>query len=215
MRVVPGAGGYEYEQHADGAIYIVKSPINGTARTEVQKGTTGYNAILAEIGPFPTADGPEPTLPTPPKAPGSKPVEPKPTDPKPPMKPGGNAAWDVAKAVQHLKSHAQSEPVGLCAQYTREAIEAGGVTLKRTNYAKDYGPSVLEVGFQTVNTSSYQAGDVVIMQNCEGHDYGHMQMYSGSQWISDYVQSGFWPYSVSRPAYTVYRFPLSGGDGGR
>jgi hypothetical protein len=66
MRVVPGAGGYEYEQHADGAIFIVKSPTDGTARTEVKKGTTGYNAILAEIGPFPSSGAPKPSLPTPP-----------------------------------------------------------------------------------------------------------------------------------------------------
>jgi hypothetical protein len=206
MRVVPGAGGYEYEQHADGTIVIVKSPIKGTARTEVQKGTTGYNAILAEIGPFP-ASGDQPGT-APPDDPGKQPVEPKPGDREPAKAPGGHAAWDLEKAVQHLKANAASEPVGLCAQYTREAIEAGGVILKRTNYAKDYGPSVLEVGFQTVNTASYQAGDVVIMQNCPGHDYGHMQMYSGSQWISDYVQSNFWPYTSSRPQYAVYRFPL-------
>ncbi|HEY3391919.1 MAG TPA: hypothetical protein VGK58_04390 [Lacipirellulaceae bacterium] len=66
MRVVPGAGGYEYEQHADGAIFIVKSPDNGSTRIEVQKGTTAYNAILAEIGPFPSDGTPGPSLPMPP-----------------------------------------------------------------------------------------------------------------------------------------------------
>jgi hypothetical protein len=222
VRVVPGAGGYEYEQHADGSIFIVKSPINGVTRIQVQEGTTAYNAILAEIGPFPSTGAPRPA---------PQPPADEPTSSLPPtgggngspgtgrddevIPPGGDAAWDVAKAVQHLKANAESEPVGLCAQYTREAIEAGGVTLRRTNYAKDYGPSLLEVGFQTVNTASYQAGDVVIMQNCAGHDYGHMQMYSGSQWISDYVQRDFWPYTSSRPQYAVYRFPLSGGNGRR
>lgn len=51
-RTVPGAGGYEYEQHADGAIYIVKSPKSGQTRIQVEFGSTAYNAILAEIGPF-------------------------------------------------------------------------------------------------------------------------------------------------------------------
>jgi hypothetical protein len=146
--------------------------------------------------------------PTSPEAPGEEPAEPAPIDRQPSKSPGGDAAWDLQKAVQHLTANAESSPVGLCAQYTREAIEAGGVTLKRTNYAKDYGPSLLEVGFQTVKTAAYQAGDVVIMQNCPGHDYGHMQMYSGSQWISDYKQRDFWPYTSSRPAFAVYRFPL-------
>jgi hypothetical protein len=64
MRVVAGAGGYEYEQHSDGAIFIVKSPQNASARIEVKKGTTAYSAILAEIGPFPSTSVPSP--PTPP-----------------------------------------------------------------------------------------------------------------------------------------------------
>ena len=212
-RVVPGAGGYEYEQHADGSIFIVKSPVNGVTRIQVQEGTTAYNAILAEIGPFPSSGGQPGTAP--PEVPDEEPVESAPVDPGHPKAPGGDAAWDVQKAVQHLKANAEPAPVGKCGTYTREAIEAGGVTLRRANLAKDYGPSLLEVGFETVSTASYQAGDVVIMQNCPGHDAGHMQMYSGSQWISDYVQRDFWPYTSSRPQYAVYRFPLSGGNGGR
>ncbi len=54
-RTVPGGGGYVYEQHADGKIFIVDSPKVGKKRTEVQKGTKGYEAILAEIGPFPAS----------------------------------------------------------------------------------------------------------------------------------------------------------------
>ncbi len=55
-RVVAGAGGYEYEQHANGDIFIVKGP-SGSCRTQVKAGGTAYNAIVAEIGPFPSGGG--------------------------------------------------------------------------------------------------------------------------------------------------------------
>jgi hypothetical protein len=51
-RTVNGGGGYVYEQHVDGKIFIVESPKGGKTRIEV-KDRKGFDAILAEIGPFP------------------------------------------------------------------------------------------------------------------------------------------------------------------
>jgi hypothetical protein len=39
--------------------------------------------------------------------------------------------WDVNKAVKCLDEHANLHSMGRCAEYTRKAIEAGGVILKR------------------------------------------------------------------------------------
>ena len=56
-RTVAGAGSYVYEQHADGAIYIIQSPESGQCQILVELGSTAYNAILAEIGPYPAGGG--------------------------------------------------------------------------------------------------------------------------------------------------------------
>ena len=56
QRTVPGGGGYEYEQHADGRIFIVKSPRSGNKRIELRQGGKGFKAVFAEIGPFPHPD---------------------------------------------------------------------------------------------------------------------------------------------------------------
>ena len=120
------------------------------------------------------------------------------------------AKWNLDAAVQHLVVNAHSQPIRRCAQYVREAIEAGGVTLVRRNSAKDYGPSLTAVGFLEVAEQAplrELKGDVVVMQAIGEHVHGHMQMYSGTQWISDYKQNGFWPYIRSRPEYKLYRFP--------
>lgn len=49
------------------------------------------------------------------------------------------------------------------------------------------------------------AGDIVVMQSTGKHVHGHIQMYNGEKWVSDYTQKNFWPYIVSRPTYQVFR----------
>lgn len=120
--------------------------------------------------------------------------------------------WDVNKAVTHLKNHAEPSSKGYCGKYVREAIEAGGIRLIRKNSAKDYGSSLNTAGFteySSVPPGGYKAGDIAVIQEPDKkHKHGHMQMYSGSQWISDFKQDKFWPGSIyikNTPSYKIYR----------
>src|SRR5688572_5900426 len=119
--------------------------------------------------------------------------------------------WDVEKAVRHLQANAESGSLGKCARYTREAIEAGGGTLTRHISAKNYGSSLTAVGFVALTFTpkdGYAKGDVAVIQGFDGHPHGHMQMYDGTRWISDFKQRDFWPggsYRRKKPAYVVYR----------
>jgi hypothetical protein len=133
------------------------------------------------------------------------------------------AAWDKSRAITHLRSHARPHSLGRCAQYVREAVEAGGVTLQRHEDAKDYGGSLIRVGFikvvQTRADSTYlqRAGDVAIIQPISKSPYGHMTMFDGTYWISDFKQLyGLYPgptYRSERPPYAIYRFPDGAGSG--
>lgn len=126
--------------------------------------------------------------------------------------------WDVNKAVQHLVRHAELHSVKLCAQYVRQAIEAGGsFQLIRKVSAKNYGSSLIKVGFteySSIPPGGYVAGDVAVIQPARnGSPHGHMQMYSGNRWISDFVQRDFWPgakYRASTPPFKIYR--MNGSD---
>lgn len=123
--------------------------------------------------------------------------------------------WDVDRAIKHLKSHAGQHSTGQCARYVREAIEAGGVVLFRHNSAKDYGSSLEKVGFVAIASGAgytHRAGDVGIVQPISGHPHGHMAMYDGTYWVSDYTQpNGLYPgssYKAAKPSYTIYRYPM-------
>ncbi|MGE3820514.1 MAG: CHAP domain-containing protein [Isosphaeraceae bacterium] len=133
--------------------------------------------------------------------------------------------WDVDRAVKHLQDHAEPPyGVGKCARYVREAIEAGGLAISRagSGSAKDYGPRLTGAGFVALagDLSSYQKGDVALIDGFskeaakgikKDHPHGHLAMYDGSQWISDFKQTGAKPYPGSdyakaAPKITIYRY---------
>jgi len=116
-------------------------------------------------------------------------------------------SFDIERAVQHAKQFAKPQSIHKCAKFTREAIAAGGISLAQTLKAKDYGTSLQQAGFHTVSTT--RKGDVVVIQGYPGNDYGHMAIYDGQNWISDFVQSALYPgpgYRTHKPAYKIYRY---------
>lgn len=120
--------------------------------------------------------------------------------------------WRVDDAVRHLIDHAQPASTSDCARFTRQAIAAGGVNLTNTNSAKDYGPSLVGAGFVGLNycPARYLPGDVVVIQAIARHPHGHMAMYDGSRWVSDFIQRSMYPgsaYGRDQPEYVVYRHP--------
>jgi hypothetical protein len=122
--------------------------------------------------------------------------------------------WDKTAAVKHLDDNAEADSIGECAKYVRMAVEAGGVILERHALAKDYGPSLIAVGFRVVPDATPLApitGDVAIVQPIPGHDAGHMTMFDGTLWVSDFKQMhGVYPseeYRTLKPTVTLYRYP--------
>ena len=50
---------------------------------------------------------------------------------------------------------------------------------------------------------------MVIFQATEKHTDGHMVMFNGKQWVSDYKQRDMWGGNIRQeaPSYTIYRHP--------
>jgi len=131
---------------------------------------------------------------------------------------------DVQKAVAKLE-RAGDRSLHQCAKYVREAIEAGGIVFKeedlpKSHFAKHYGDTLEKYGFVNEAEASVgqgfppnksytpKAGDVVVIQSTSTSPEGHMAMFSGKQWISDFKQREFWPgpdYREQKPSYVIYR----------
>lgn len=133
--------------------------------------------------------------------------------------------YSVDNAVNWLNNNAHSswkDSKGQCAKYIRWSLESG-LGLKKDAFlgkapvaARSYGPFLESQGFQSVNTSNYLKGDIAVIQGYEGGTsdangvpYGHIQMYNGNIWISDFKQHRpFWPsgkYELYKPSFVIYR----------
>lgn len=134
---------------------------------------------------------------------------------------------DIHKAIAHLQVNAKPASLNQCAMFVRQALDAGGFNIPPVRDAKNYGSELVDAGFQPVATWSQQldnlpssgylpdykpeAGDVAVIQPyVGGNSSGHMTMYDGNQWISDFKQRGIWPgagYRAYKPNYVIYRYP--------
>ena len=123
-----------------------------------------------------------------------------------------NKSFSIEKAVNKLNSIIKPASKGACAMHVRIAIEAGGLsTIGRPESAKDYNVFLRKIGFSVINEAEYIPikGDIVVIQNIVGHIHGHIAMYNGEYWISDFRQRDFWggeAYRSNKPKHTFFRW---------
>lgn len=125
--------------------------------------------------------------------------------------------WDLDAAIAHLQAQSHKDSTGDCGMYVRQAIEAGGIRMnKALNSTEDgsafgFGPILRDTGFLTVAPGEKpQRGDVAIFQPVKGHPNGHIAMFDGKRWISDFRQKDVYGGSGYRKGpepYVLYRRP--------
>lgn len=123
--------------------------------------------------------------------------------------------FDKDKFATHLTTHAGKRSQSHCAKFVRLALEAGGADTKgHPVSAKQYGPILTRNGFRAITVADparfiFAKGDVVVMEPTKkGNQAGHIAAFDGKNWVSDFVQAGFWPglaYKQEKPSYVVYR----------
>ena len=124
-------------------------------------------------------------------------------------------AWDINKAIYALNRNAAGSAQHLCARYVRMAIEAGGIsTAGRPGSAYQYQWYLPKIGFNKItqitgrseqsswSSSNAKAGDIAVMEHGQ---HGHICMWNGSRWVSDFFQNNMWVYSGNGTCY-LYRY---------
>lgn len=126
--------------------------------------------------------------------------------------------FDTSKAAESItKKGFVLPPYGnrQCASHVRKALEDGGLnTAGHPIAAKDWGPTLVRIGFRTIAASaSYypQTGDVIVFPSIKGHPDRHIQLCDGKNknWVSDFIQPDMYPhhaYRAEKAKYEIYRF---------
>lgn len=119
-----------------------------------------------------------------------------------------NAADVLTKKVGTRKAS------GDCAMYVQRALTEAGVKIGRGNAEAWGGENGLlhQAGFREI-TGSYRKGDVVVVDPIPGHPHGHVAIYNGTRWVSDFAQNSINPYNPTVPGgarpeitYKIYRY---------
>ena len=121
--------------------------------------------------------------------------------------------FNVAKATAHLTAHGRDKSIHCCAWYTMRALQAGGcpAIILPAQWYRYFMPLVR---FEEIEVAGYtpQAGDIVVFERPKGRSWkkisqwwGHVAMYNGEQWISDFKQKRMNPYKTNVP-YRIYRY---------
>lgn len=116
-----------------------------------------------------------------------------------------NSAPSIAANFAARAAHRSSQ--GRCALYVRRALQAAGYSFTQQPSAYMYANGTLaSAGFVKLSNSNYvpQVGDVAVFNRSGKNPHGHIQIYDGSQWVSDFRQPKFSPYTQHN-GYSVWR----------
>lgn len=115
------------------------------------------------------------------------------------------AAPSIAARIASGAAHSRS--IGRCALYVRKALQAAGYNFTPQPSAYQYANGTLQsAGFVRLSNDGYvpQVGDVAVFNRTAKNPHGHIQIYNGSMWVSDFNQPKFSPYS-QHGGYSVWR----------
>lgn len=121
--------------------------------------------------------------------------------------------FNIDQATTYLTEQCRNKSIHCCAWYTMRALQAGGcpAIILPAQWYRYYMPLVQ---FKEIPKESYnpKKGDVVVFERPSGRSrkkisqwWGHIAMYNGRQWISDFKQKYMNPYGYDVP-YRICRY---------
>ena len=112
-----------------------------------------------------------------------------------------------AIAAANASRVALSSSTGYCARYVRKALQSAGYEFTPNPSAYQYASrgTLSQAGFTKIsNNMEPQVGDVVVYDRTSSRPHGHIQIFDGNDWVSDFRQNSISPYS-GHYNYTTWR----------
>ena len=120
-------------------------------------------------------------------------------------------SYNINKAVSHAEKHHCQKSHSCCAWFVMRAMQSGGrplIILPACTYRDAlpfYGYHEVASGMgNQMNGFRPQKGDVVGIENGKHSIWGHIAIYTGNCWISDFKQKTMSPYRKPVP-YKIFR----------
>lgn len=112
----------------------------------------------------------------------------------------GMQLYNGEKAADYATSHTLNRSHTLCAGFVMRALWSGHCYIGLYS-AWSYKYILPLYGFKVVDTTNYKKGDIIVFPAVSKHIWGHIAIYNGSQWVSDFKQKS----KVVAPAYNTVK----------
>ena len=117
--------------------------------------------------------------------------------------------WNGEEAAKYATENALKKSVGLCAMYVRKAMIAGGISLYQGGNAWHYKYLLPILGFKEIDKKEEKrVGDIVVFQPIGKRRFGHIAIWNGKQWVSDFKQRSIIvhsEYTKKECEYAIFR----------
>lgn len=100
-----------------------------------------------------------------------------------------NVSKKAQAAAAKASARALGKSAGKCARYVREALQSAGYkfTPQPSAYMYHTKGILASMGFTQMSPDTPEApGDVIVWGPIPGHPHGHIQIYDGKTWVSDF-----------------------------
>ena len=115
---------------------------------------------------------------------------------------------DLKKGCTFLRKNAHKKSVGYSAKYVADALEYAGFKFTRqvSGYLYHTKGILRKMGFREIPKGKPKTGDIYVQDNNKTHKHGHIAMYCGNQWVSDFFQKNDQVFKTDPGAIHYYRF---------
>lgn len=126
----------------------------------------------------------------------------------------------VAAAASYARQHARSGSIKKCARFVANALRAKGINVPVQDAYHYHSDNILSKhGFGIVHRGldKYDAkvGDICVVNRFPGHQWGHIAIYDGKNWVSDFVQQSSLAWNIYkgvRPKNGVFYYRYGASD---
>jgi hypothetical protein len=118
--------------------------------------------------------------------------------------------YNNQKAVEHAVHNVRSKSHSMCAWYVMRSLQVGGCP-NGIYPAYAYHETLPKLGFTEIDGKTLQKGDICVLSQNSKSNFGHIAIYDGKTWYSDYKQSDVYPSKVYRKESTCHYYRLDDG----
>ena len=116
--------------------------------------------------------------------------------------------YNNEKTADYATNNVASKSRTMCAGYVIKAMWHGGCPIGLVP-AYAYNKILPQMGFEEISLNEYKPmkGDISVVPSNSVHPYGHIAVYNGKQWVSDFKQKHLLPSKAYKAngKYQIFR----------